>query len=91
LQSDSLFLPRKGYLTNALATYACERVGARARSRCYHFADGRLEYFGNQIGYGNLTGYNPHFAWFGALTGATPDGRKAGVRKMCFRLPKSMP
>ncbi len=27
---------------------------------------------------GNLTGYNPHYAWFGKLTGATPDGRAAG-------------
>lgn len=27
---------------------------------------------------GNLTGYNPHYAFFGAQTPATPDGRYAG-------------
>jgi len=44
----------------------------------YNFANGRTDIFGNQIDYGNLTGYHPHFAWFGALTQATPDGRVAG-------------
>ncbi len=34
--------------------------------------------FGYRIGFGNLQGYNPHHEWFGALTGATPDGRHAG-------------
>lgn len=28
--------------------------------------------------FGNLTGYHPHFAWHGAGTKATPDGRVAG-------------
>lgn len=27
---------------------------------------------------GNLTGYHPHYAWFGKATSATPDGRFAG-------------
>lgn len=27
---------------------------------------------------GNLTGYHPHYAWFGKATPATPDGRFAG-------------
>jgi len=45
----------------------------------YNFAMNRKEHFGNQLMYGNLTGYHPHFAWFGAQTGATPDGRVAGA------------
>ena len=44
----------------------------------YAFANCRTDLFGNYLCYGNLTGYNPHFAWFGALTQATPDGRIAG-------------
>lgn len=44
----------------------------------FKFAKNRTDLFGNPLMYGNLTGYNPHFAWFGALTGATPDGRMAG-------------
>ena len=48
----------------------------------YNFADGRTDIFGNYIDYGNLTGYNPHFAFFGALTQATPDGRVAGSALM---------
>ena len=44
----------------------------------YDFAKDRTDIFGNHLDYGNLTGYNPHFAWFGAMTPATPDGRYAG-------------
>lgn len=44
----------------------------------YDFANGRTDIFGNYLDYGNLTGYNPHFAWFGSMTPATPDGRVAG-------------
>ena len=53
-------------------------MARRVHRSCYDFAFGRREHFGNRIAFGNLTGYNPHFAWFGALTGATPDGRVAG-------------
>ena len=42
------------------------------------FADGRTDFFGHPITFGNLTGYHPHFAWHGANTKATPDGRVAG-------------
>lgn len=34
--------------------------------------------FGYQWLIGDLTGYLPHFKWFGANMGATPDGRCAG-------------
>ncbi len=42
------------------------------------FAEGRTDFFGHPLAFGNLTGYHPHFAWFGAQTKATPDGRVAG-------------
>ena len=42
------------------------------------FAEGRTDIFGHPLAFGSLTGYNPHFEWFGALTKATPDGRVSG-------------
>ena len=42
------------------------------------FAEGRRDYFGHYLCFGNLTGYRTHFAQYGALTQATPDGRMAG-------------
>ena len=45
----------------------------------WKFAEGRTDIYGNYITYGNLTGYNIHFARYGALTQATPDGRAAGT------------
>lgn len=44
----------------------------------WKFAEGRTDFYGNALNYGNLTGYNIHFARYGALTPATPDGRVAG-------------
>ncbi len=44
----------------------------------WKFAEGRTDLNGNALNYGNLTGYNIHFARYGALTPATPDGRVAG-------------
>ena len=44
----------------------------------FKFADGRTDFFGYALNYGNLTGYNTHFATYGAMTQATPDGRVAG-------------
>lgn len=34
--------------------------------------------FGNKVLFGCQAGYNPHFAWFGSHTAATPNGRHAG-------------
>ena len=34
--------------------------------------------FGEHILIGTMAGYNPHYAYFGALTPATPDGRHSG-------------
>lgn len=42
------------------------------------FATGRRDYFGEPYVFGNHVGYHPHGAFFGVLTGATPDGRHAG-------------
>ncbi len=39
---------------------------------------GRRDRFGNLFNFGNLAGYNDHGARFGRVTGATPNGRKAG-------------
>ena len=44
------------------------------------FAEGRRDRHGLKYDFGNLMGYNDHIGIFGALTGATPDGRKAGVQ-----------
>ena len=67
---DGRFFGNNDDLSNAMAR--------RVNQSLYDFAAGRLNLFGDQIMFGNLTGYHPHFAWFGALTGATPDGRIAG-------------
>ncbi len=53
-------------------------VAHRFYSSVGRFAEGRTDFFGHPLAFGNLTGYNPHFAWFGARTKATPDGRVAG-------------
>ena len=42
------------------------------------FAEGRRDRHGLKYDFGNLMGYNDHIGLFGALTGATPDGRKSG-------------
>lgn len=54
-------------------------LARRLYASVHAFAVGRTDLFGTPLTYGNLTGYNEHFAWFGAQTGATPDGRVAGA------------
>lgn len=54
-------------------------IAQRFHRDIYGFAQGRTDMFGTPLTYGNLTGYNQHFATFGALTQATPDGRVAGA------------
>ena len=53
-------------------------IAHRFYTSVYRFAEGRTDIFGFPLTYGNLTGYNWHFARYGALTQATPDGRVAG-------------
>ena len=50
----------------------------RFYTSAHHFAEGRTDLFGHYLCFGNLTGYRIHFANYGALTQATPDGRIAG-------------
>ncbi len=57
-------------LSNEIAQRFCRTLQARLKDR-------RL-LFGEKILLGNLTGYNPHYAFFGNRTAATPDGRHAG-------------
>ena len=40
--------------------------------------EGRRDYFGKPLTFGNHTGYNDNSTKFGRLTGATPDGRHKG-------------
>ena len=42
------------------------------------FAREKRDYFGEPYTFGTHVGYHPHGAFFGELTGATPDGRHAG-------------
>lgn len=44
----------------------------------YEYVKDRKSFLGYSIGFGNLQGYNPHHAWFGSKTKATPDGRYNG-------------
>ena len=53
-------------------------MARRYTDSLYKFTCGRTDYFGQYLCTGNLTGYHPHFAWFGERTQATPDGRVAG-------------
>ncbi|MBR5308149.1 MAG: hypothetical protein IKU43_05210 [Clostridia bacterium] len=55
-----------------------DEVSNRFTESLYKFAHGRKDKFGNSILFGTLTGYNPHYAWFGKKTKATPDGRFDG-------------
>ncbi|OQC13140.1 MAG: Benzylsuccinate synthase alpha subunit [Lentisphaerae bacterium ADurb.Bin082] len=53
-------------------------MARRFHTSLYEFAQGRTDIYGFPLLFGNLTGYNWHFARYGALTQATPDGRVAG-------------
>ena len=44
----------------------------------YKILEGRKTVFGYPILIGDHTGYPEHCKWFGTITNATPDGRKAG-------------
>lgn len=44
----------------------------------YNYVKDKTNAMGYHIRFGNLQGYNPHNAWFGSATKATPDGRRDG-------------
>lgn len=56
--------------SNYVAKLLCNTV--------YKHVKGKRNRAGYGISFGNLQGYNPHHAWFGSKTKATPDGRKNG-------------
>ena len=79
----------KGYevLRTEILKYGCffgnnddlsNSIAHRFYTSVYNFAKGRTDIFGHYLCFGNLTGYRTHFAQYGALTQATPDGRIAG-------------
>lgn len=70
IRRDAQFFGNDGELANGIARRLSDSIAG--------FATGKTNLFGTPIIFGNLTGYNPHHAWFGALTSATPDGRHAG-------------
>ena len=53
-------------------------VSQRLYNSFYSFLSGKKNLFGYQWLVGDLTGYNPHFKWFGEGTKASPDGRFNG-------------
>ena len=53
-------------------------IAIRFCDTLYNIANDRRLAFGERILFGTLTGYQAHYATFGALTPATPDGRKSG-------------
>lgn len=67
---DAKFFGGDGELSNDIARRLSDSMA--------RYAEGRRDLFGTPLIFGNLAGYNPHQVWFGALTGATPDGRHAG-------------
>ncbi len=55
-----------------------DSMARRFTNSLYKFAYGKKDLFGTPLRYGNLTGYITHYANYGKLTGASPDGRYAG-------------
>jgi trans-4-hydroxy-L-proline dehydratase len=56
-----------------------DSIAHRFNHSLYEYLYDRTDMLGTPLICGNLTGYNAHFAWFGAKTDATPDGRVAGA------------
>ena len=53
-------------------------IARRFTDSLHAFLAPRRNLFGNHLLLGCLAGYNPHYVYFGNLTGATPDGRFDG-------------
>ncbi len=68
--SEGRFFGANDAFTNETARYMHLALG--------RIVAGRRDRFGNLFDFGNLAGYNDHGALFGRVTGATPDGRRAG-------------
>lgn len=59
-------------------TERSNEIARRFYQSIYDHLKGKKNLFGYQWLIGDLTGYLPHFKWFGEKMGATPDGRRAG-------------
>lgn len=55
-----------------------DEVARRLTTDMHAYLCDKKSSFGKRYLLGNLTGYNEHYTWFGALTKATPDGRFEG-------------
>ena len=55
-----------------------DTVARRFTDALWHHTKDKTDMYGNHILIGTLSGYNPYYVWLGALTDATPDGRKKG-------------
>lgn len=53
-------------------------IAERFNRSLYSFVEHKTQLFMRKCAFGTLAGYNPHYAWFGAKTLATPDGRYNG-------------
>ena len=70
ISREGKFYGRNDSLTNGIAQYVHSAIG--------RIAEGYRDRHGLKFDFGNLQGYNNHGELFGAVTGPTPDGRKAG-------------
>ena len=70
-------IKREGRFFGANDPFSNE-VAQRTLSSLARITRGRRDRFGNIFDFGNLTGYNEHGAFFGRVTGPTPDGRRRG-------------
>lgn len=67
---NGAFFGNDSEISDGIAVKLCETLTDIVREE-------RLNY-GERILFGTMTGYNPHYAVYGAATPATPDGRHAG-------------
>lgn len=70
IRHDGRFYGNNDAFTNEMARFYHREVA--------RFAEGKHDYFGLPLLFGNHTGYNDNATKFGLLTGATPDGRHKG-------------
>ena len=70
IRRDGVFYGENAPRSNEMARLVHETLARFAREK--------RDYFGEPYTFGTHVGYHPHGAFFGELTGPTPDGRHAG-------------